>query len=200
MPLGISALRRACVALLCTLAAASINNKLCYVHEILAMATESSRPLLLPQNRRLRHLQGIYLRNLTLTRPRGVTIDDATLNKTPEKLEALREALRDPQLHHAASSDNLNAKIRPNGMRRRSTIWAGQSPAYRQKKLEDVIENGMVDTFFSLHCAGEKEPIYISEVVEKAMVCNMSPLVRHILFRQSFFYVMICSCVRDLCG
>lgn len=192
-------MRRACVTKY-SLAAASINNKLCYVHEILAMATESSRPLLLPQNRRLRHLQGIYLRNLTLTRPRGITIDDATLNKTPEKLEALREALRDPQLHHAASSDNLKAaKIRPSG-RRRSTIWAGQSPAYRQKKLEDVIENGMVDTFFSLHCAGEEEPIYISEVIEKAMVCNISAILHHILFRQSFFHAMICLCVRDLCA
>jgi hypothetical protein len=29
----------------------------------------------------------------------------------------------------------------------------------------------MVDAFFSLHCAGEDEPIYISEVTEKAMVC-----------------------------
>lgn len=134
------------------------------------MATEGSRPLLLPQSRRLRHLQGIYLRNLTLTRPRGHTIDDATLNKTPEKLESLREALHDPQLHHSASSDNLNANIHPSARRRRSTIWAGQSPDYRQKKLENVIDSGMVDTFFSLHCKEEEEPIYISEIAERAMV------------------------------
>ncbi len=130
------------------------------------MAPESPRPLLLPQNRRLRHLQGIYLRNLTITRPRGYTIDDAALNKSPEKLEALRE----PQLHHAQSSDTLNAKIRPGKVRRRSTIWAGQSPSYRQKKLEDVIDGGMADSFFSIHCEGVSEPIYVSEVVKKAMV------------------------------
>ncbi|OBT77195.1 hypothetical protein VF21_04080 [Pseudogymnoascus sp. 05NY08] len=136
------------------------------------MATEGSRPLLAPQTRRLRHLQGIYLRNLTLARPRGHTIDDATLNKTPEKLESLRRSLHEPSLQHSASSDDLNANIRPSGRRRRSTIWAGQSPDYRQRKLEDVIDNGMVDAFFSLHCAGEDEPIYISEVTEKAMNPN----------------------------
>ena len=137
------------------------------------MATETSRPLLLPQNRKLRHLKGIWLRNLTTARPRGHTIDDATLNKTPEKLEALREAAREPWLQQSASSDNLNAGIRPRGSRRRSTVWAGATPGYRQKKLEDVIDGGMVDTFFSLHCEGEEEPIYISEVVEKAMVRNV---------------------------
>ncbi|KAG0651958.1 UV radiation resistance associated [Hyphodiscus hymeniophilus] len=125
------------------------------------MASEPSRPLLLPQNRKLRHLQGIYLRNLTLSRPRGTTIDDAALNKTPQKVEALRE----PQLHHAQSSGDL----RPPKLRRRSTVWSGASPGFRQKKLEDVIDSRMADTFFSLHCVGQEEPIYISEVVEKAM-------------------------------
>jgi hypothetical protein len=134
------------------------------------MAHESTRPLLLPHNRRIRHLQGVYLRNLTFTRPRGHTIDDATLNKSPAKLEALRE----PQLHHAQSSDALNEQIRPGKARRRSTVWAGQSPGYRQKKLEDVIDGGMADTFFSLHCEGVEEPIFISEVVKKAMVSFMS--------------------------
>lgn len=140
------------------------------------MATESSRPLLLPQNRRLRHLKGIWIRNLTTARPRGQTIDDATLNKTSEKLEALREAAREPGLQQSASSDNLNAAIRPRGIRRRSTVWAAATPSYRQKKLEDVIDHGLVDTFFSLHCDGEDEPIYISEVAEKAMVriCSAS--------------------------
>lgn len=128
------------------------------------MSSETSRPLLLPQNRRLRHLQGIYLRNLTLTRPRGQTIDDAALNKSPQKLEALRE----PQLHHSHSSGNL----RPGKVRRRSTIWAGASPDFRQKKLENVIDNRMADTFFTLHCEEQDEPIYISEVVGKAMNPN----------------------------
>lgn len=125
------------------------------------MASEPSRPLLLPQNRKLRHLQGIYLRNLTLSRPRGQTIDDAALNKTPQKLEALRE----PQLHHAQSSGDL----RPPKLRRRSTNWVGASPDLRQKKLEDVIDSRTADTFFTIHTKGQEDPIYISEVVERAM-------------------------------
>lgn len=134
------------------------------------MAEASSRPLLLPQNRRLRHLQGISLRNLAFSRPRGRTIDDAALNKTPAKLEALRESLKEPTLQHAQSSDDLTRNVRPGKLRRRSTNWAGQSPSVRQKRLEDVIEGGTADTFFSIHFKDVEDPLYISETVEKSMV------------------------------
>ncbi|CAG8952921.1 hypothetical protein HYFRA_00007635 [Hymenoscyphus fraxineus] len=129
------------------------------------MVAEQSRPLLLPQNRKVRHLQGIYIRNLTVSRPRGHTIDDAALNKTPEKLETLRE----PQLHHAASSGDLR---RPAKERRTSSNWVGASPGLRQKKLEEVIDSRMMDTFFTIHCEGQEDPVYISEVVERAMNPN----------------------------
>lgn len=144
------------------------------------------RPLLLPQNRRLRHLQGVYLRNLTFSRPRGHTIDDAALNKTPAKLEALRESLHEPNLHQALSSDDISRKLRPGKMRRRSTNWTAQSPGVRQKKLEDVIEHGTADVFFSLHSEGSEEPLYVSEVAEKAVnptfrffdLTNYGPAIR----------------------
>ena len=126
------------------------------------MAREPSRPLLLPHNRRIRHVQGIYIRNLTFSRPRGETIDDAGLNKSRGKLEALRE----PQLHHAHSSSDLR---QPQGARRTSANWAGESPAFRQKKLEDIVASRMADTFFTLHCRGQEDPIYISEVAIKVM-------------------------------
>ncbi|KAK6612286.1 UV radiation resistance protein [Botrytis cinerea] len=127
------------------------------------MSSEASRPLILPQNRKLRHLQGIYVRNLTLSRPRGKTIDDAGLNKSPQKLEALR---RESQLHHAQSSGDLRPSART---RRSSSNWVGASPSIRQKKLEDVRDSRMADSFVTLHCEGQDDPIYISEVVEKAM-------------------------------
>ncbi|KAI9648707.1 hypothetical protein NHQ30_003347 [Ciborinia camelliae] len=127
------------------------------------MSSEASRPLILPQNRKLRHLQGIYVRNLTLSRPRGKTIDDAGLNKSPQKLESLR---RESQLHHAQSSGDLRPSAKT---RRSSSNWVGASPAIRQKKLEDVRDSRMADSFFTLHCEGQDDPIYISEVVEKAM-------------------------------
>ncbi|KAK3341914.1 UV radiation resistance protein and autophagy-related subunit 14-domain-containing protein [Lasiosphaeria hispida] len=129
------------------------------------MSTESTRPLLLPQNRKLRHLRGIYLRNLTFTRPRGRTIDDAALNKSPGKLEALREP---PQLHHALSSEAL----RPAG-RRRSTNLGNASPMIRQKKIENVFDSRLADAFFSLHVEGDDdEPIYTSEIAERATNFN----------------------------
>lgn len=55
-------------------------------------------------------------------------------------------------------------------IRRRSTLpWAGASPAIRQSKLEGITANNMADTWFSLHCPGVDYPVYISEVVKKAM-------------------------------
>ncbi|KAF2005773.1 hypothetical protein P154DRAFT_530578 [Amniculicola lignicola CBS 123094] len=160
------------------------------------------RPWLLPYNRKLRHLQGVSLRNLTLTptpsRSRGKTIDDdgipSTL-KSPTKAFALKESKGFGQ---SRSSSDLqateDAARRSNGdmrepasprkpsrptmgrgqsMRRRSTLeWTGASPLARQKKLEDVAGGRMADTFFSLHVEDQEQPIYISETAEKAMNPN----------------------------
>ncbi|KAL8705682.1 MAG: hypothetical protein Q9201_001202 [Fulgogasparrea decipioides] len=156
---------------------------------------------LLPrQNRRLRHLEGITLRNLSLSQPaiqlQAKATDDESLPntfKTPTKLLALREK----KLEHSRSASDLhtppknrrlladdegkrhcgdNAEhIRPQSgkMRRRSTFnWANASPEVRQQKLEDVAGSKLADTWFSLHCEGIPEPVYVSEVVEKAMNIN----------------------------
>ncbi|KAF3009726.1 hypothetical protein E8E13_009127 [Curvularia kusanoi] len=171
------------------------------------------RPWLLPYNRKLRHLQGIAIRNLTLSpapaRARGRTIDDDALPstlKSPTKALALRES---KALAHSRSSSDLKAiehghdhdhdededgdegkdrfdngslrkpttptrPVRPaKGMRRRSTLeWANASPLTRQKKLEDITAGRMADTFFTLHMDANTEPVYISEVAEKAMNPN----------------------------
>ncbi|KAK4095710.1 hypothetical protein N658DRAFT_502422 [Parathielavia hyrcaniae] len=129
------------------------------------MSAEPTRPLLLPQNRKLRHLRGIALRNLTFSRPRGRTIDDTALNKTPAKLESLR---RSTQLHHVLSSEDL----RPPTARRRSTYLGNDSPTTRQKRFEDVFDSKLADAFFSLHIEGDNDPIYISEVEERATNFN----------------------------
>ena len=146
-----------------------------------------------PQNRRLRHLQGISLRNLTLssshTRSRGKTIDDESLPhalKTPAKLLSQREN----KLEHSRSSSDLKSPPKSDGLavlddpkndlptilnppiklRRRSTLnWTNAPPRARQMKLEDAARERMANTWFSLHCSGMDEPIYVSEVIEKAM-------------------------------
>ncbi|MCJ1462576.1 hypothetical protein MMC07_001178 [Pseudocyphellaria aurata] len=152
------------------------------------------RPWLLPSNRKLRHLRGISLRNLTLSRPpsrsRGKTTDDESLPNafiSPTKLFALRESNR---LEHSRSSNDLKSPSKPNGLskeepdpespaefrpsirnlRRRSTLnWSNALPSIRQKKLEDVTGGRMADSWFSLHCADISEPVHVSEVVDKAM-------------------------------
>lgn len=53
--------------------------------------------------------------------------------------------------------------------RRRSTLsWNDPNPRTRQIRLEDITKNRMADTFFSIHCEGIDEPVYISEIVDKA--------------------------------
>ncbi|KAJ4376015.1 hypothetical protein N0V83_001295 [Neocucurbitaria cava] len=158
------------------------------------------RPWLLPYNRKLRHLQGITIRNLTLTtspsRSRGKTIDDEAIPstlKSPTKALAQRES---KGLTHSRSSSDLkspddaarrsNGRLREpttptkptrpgggRGLGRRMTMeWSNASPLTRQKKLEDITAGRMADTFFTLHVEGQKDPVYISEVAEKAMNPN----------------------------
>ncbi|KAI8943337.1 hypothetical protein NX059_001354 [Plenodomus lindquistii] len=157
------------------------------------------RPWLLPYNRKLRHLQGITIRNLTLTpvpsRSRGKTFDDEAIPstfKSPTKALAQRETKR---LSHSRSSSDLKSSpeaARTNGslrepttptkpsrpgfgkelMRRTTMDWANASPLTRQKKLEDITAGRMADTFFTLHVDEQDEPVYVSEVAEKAMNPN----------------------------
>ncbi|KAL5380557.1 hypothetical protein PMIN04_007279 [Paraphaeosphaeria minitans] len=152
------------------------------------------RPWLLPYNRKLRHLQGITVRNLTLvptpSRPRGKTIDDDAIPstlKSPTKKLALHESRG---LNHSRSSSDLKCHgnketsqrsspekpKRPGmtrGLRRRSTLeWMAANPLTRQKKLEDITDSRMADTFFTIHMDGQEEPVYISEVAKRAMNPN----------------------------
>lgn len=118
---------------------------------------------------------------------RGKTIDDDDVPnslQSPGKIQSqaagssiqqsrsfadLKFAQSSGQFKHAV--DNRRADRQDTKrIRRRSTLpWAGASPAIRQSKLEDITANNMADTWFSLHCPGIDYPVYISEVVKKAM-------------------------------
>ncbi|EEP80096.1 conserved hypothetical protein [Uncinocarpus reesii 1704] len=154
---------------------------------------KKERPWLLSSNRRLRNLQGISVRNLLVTpppanRPRGKTIDDESIPntlQTPAKMIANKEART---LHHSRSATELNhvasstdvgmagvqdgkhhARKMPTNRRRSTLPWSGANPGVRQRRLEDIAASRMADTWFSLHCAGIEEPVYVSEVIERAM-------------------------------
>ncbi|KAI0184209.1 UV radiation resistance-associated protein [Xylaria flabelliformis] len=123
---------------------------------------------MLSQNRRLRHLHGIYLRNLSFTKPHGRASDDLDadlLSNRPQEAQLQHQH----QLLHARSSESL--RPRPN-TRRRSTTLANTTPVTRHKQLEYTIESRAADVFFSLHCNEEAGPIYISEVGQRCMNFN----------------------------
>jgi hypothetical protein len=113
------------------------------------------------------------------TRGRGKTIDDDDIPnalKSPAKIMSQNEnrsihpSRSFTDLKSRASQDNPGDK-KPDmrQSRRRSTMfWNDPNPRTRQIRLEDITKNRMADSFFSIHCEGINEPIYISEVVDKA--------------------------------
>lgn len=140
------------------------------------------------------------MRNLALTatpaKARAKTIDDEAIPstlKSPTKALALREG---KGLAHSRSSSDLKSRedavrrrsaslrepttpptpARPGfgkGLRRRTTLeWTNASPLTRQKKLEDIAAGRLADTFFTLHVEDHDEPVYVSEIAEKAMNPN----------------------------
>ena len=55
-------------------------------------------------------------------------------------------------------------------MRRKSTHnWGTTTPDIRQKKLEDVINDKLPETFVAMYPIGSNHPIYISETITKSM-------------------------------
>ncbi|KAI9043420.1 putative UV radiation resistance protein (UVRAG) [Aspergillus affinis] len=141
------------------------------------------RPWLFPSNRRLRHLQGISVRNLVVTpsnRARGKTIDDEDIPnslQSPSKILA-QDANR--HLHQSRSFTDLQStpsrreapprKEQTLRSYRRNTLlpWNDPNPRSRQIKLEDITRTRMANTWFSLHCDGHEGPVYVSEIVENA--------------------------------
>ena len=148
------------------------------------------------QNRRLRSLTGISVRNLTLSplpgRSRGQTIDDDSLPTTLQTTAKLLAKREQHKLEHSRSSDDLKSQSSADGsskstalgsqtattnvrplkerLRRRSTLnWTNASAETRQQKLEEATSERLLDTWFSLHVDGLTEPVYISEIVERSM-------------------------------
>ncbi|KAE8356699.1 UV radiation resistance protein and autophagy-related subunit 14-domain-containing protein [Aspergillus coremiiformis] len=150
-----------------------------------AAGNRRERPWLFPSNRKLRHLQGISIRNLVVnptSRSRGKTIDDEDIPnsfQSPSKILA-QDTTR--ALNHSRSFTNLKSISAPGESRiceeqapplrqpqRRNTLpWSDPNPRARQVKLEDITKSRMADTWFSVHCDKIEEPVYVSEVVKDA--------------------------------
>ncbi|KAL9570279.1 hypothetical protein ACKAV7_005582 [Fusarium commune] len=135
--------------------------------------SEPRRPRLLPQNRKLRHLRGIWLRNLSFAPTSLRTADDADL--ATSKLQVVKES---SQLHPSRSSESLRKdSVRPDALRpvqkrRTSLSLAHVNLVARQKNLETLYEEAVGDVFYSLHVDGDAEPVYISELRERATSFN----------------------------
>lgn len=132
------------------------------------MITDSQRPLLLPQNRRIRHLQAIYLRNLSLTLPQD-PIPSHTQSNTSHSSTSLAVCLsphscNNPQLPFSESSHCSSLSK----LWRQSASWLGVLASSNEREPEQMIDSNAANLFISLHCASQIEPIYISEIVKNS--------------------------------
>ncbi|KAG6002452.1 hypothetical protein E4U21_003095 [Claviceps maximensis] len=133
--------------------------------------SEPRRPRLLPQNRKLRHLNGLSLRNLSFAPASSHTLDDGATIRTPNKLNKLGKLHGTGQLRSSSSAESLRVdrlradKKRPRAQSRRSSLsLIHANPITRQKHLESLVDSSVGDVFFSLHVPDCDEPVYISEV------------------------------------
>ncbi|CRG84458.1 UV radiation resistance-associated gene protein [Talaromyces islandicus] len=154
-----------------------------------AVEARHEKQLLFSTNKKLRHLQGISIRNLLIAPPsrtRGKTIGDDDIPhslRSPDKLDTQPGSRN---LTHSRSYTDLKSSstedpVEPNkdnddraresgrGRRRSTLFWSGANSESRQIKLEDISRSRLADTWFSIHCDGINDPVYISEVVENAM-------------------------------
>lgn len=88
------------------------------------------------------------------------------------------------QLHPSRSSESLRkGSVRPDALRpvqkrRTSLSLAHANLGARQRNLEMLYEEAMGDVFYSLHVDVDAEPVYISEVRERATVGKLSIATR----------------------
>lgn len=116
------------------------------------------------QGRKLRHLNGIALRNVSekpLLRPRGKSNDDASIAgswRSPTQILTIQE---EAALTHSKSSSDLrttavaaqlNATDTAKGRRRRSMMRI-DDPLSIQRLFEEAPSARLPDTFFTLHHA-----------------------------------------------
>ncbi|CAK7266686.1 hypothetical protein SEPCBS57363_002215 [Sporothrix epigloea] len=130
-------------------------------------------PFLLPQNRKLRHLRGIYLRNLTLSQEEksDSAHSSAALTSSPISEEDSSKVLQRPP---RSTTKDLPKAINGSAKRPRSTTLSGATALARQCILEEALDSTTADAFFSLHARDPSihEPLYVSEVCERAINFN----------------------------
>ncbi|RPB25845.1 hypothetical protein L211DRAFT_821722 [Terfezia boudieri ATCC MYA-4762] len=145
------------------------------------------RPLLAPWGRKLRHLNGIALRNISEkppVRPRGKSNDDASIAGswrsstqilTIQEEAALSHSKSSSDLRASAAAAQLNATDTAKGRWRRSTLRI-DDPLSIQRLFEEAPSTRLPDTFFTLHHTSAKEdPIYISEIISQSTNPTFKP-------------------------
>lgn len=132
--------------------------------------SEPRRPRLLAQNRKLRHLKGLSLRNLCFAPVNRCTADDAALPPSPSTPRTLRS------LQSSRSTDSLrldslrpDKRLRP-PQNRKISLNLAQSPASRKKRLEALVNGSLGDVFLSLHVGRDPDPVYVSEMRQRSAV------------------------------
>ena len=150
------------------------------------------------QNRRIRHLQGVSVRNLSLSPApfrsnKSQTDDNVDYGSTSapsllehRKVKSLQQTQSYTKLPSSVENghevDGLqvleqgerinrvpNRPEIPSIRRRGTACWTGATLEARQKKLHQAVDEKLTTSWFSLHIRKLVAPVYISEVVEQSI-------------------------------
>ncbi|RDA91554.1 hypothetical protein CP533_4343 [Ophiocordyceps camponoti-saundersi (nom. inval.)] len=131
------------------------------------MSSSDRRPRLVAQNRKLRHLRGISLRNLSLDDPSSASSASASASSSSSSTASAPAPAPAPtslatSLNGGGHHDDILDPSLP--------LKAGLSPhlpsaaVARHTKLRTLVEASVAEVFFSLHVNDEAEPVYVSEL------------------------------------
>jgi len=102
----------------------------------------------------------------------AISEDDLHHSKSFSDLQSHSDGKSPVQEKHRRTNGALRNtdKTSPKLARPKATLQRqDSSPLQRQQGAQDAIHRRIGDIFFSLHCADEDEPVYISEVIERSM-------------------------------
>ncbi|PHH61453.1 hypothetical protein CDD81_361 [Ophiocordyceps australis] len=144
--------------------------------------SEPRRPRLLAQNRRLRHLKGLSLRNLVLGPETdegmaGGKLSTRTDNGSHEhdagtcSISAINNDSIPSSTASALSHGDSSGK-----QPKLRTSSLGSSSATKSRQLDALVNSSLADVFFSLHAAPaadpDPDPIYVSELIPRSANFN----------------------------
>lgn len=145
--------------------------------EVMLPIKDLGTPVLRQHVRKLRHVVGVTLRNLTLKSP-GYAKRRASLVKWQQNSRTVNELDEDwdkVTTHHQPDEENTvnnNSESPRRAMRRRTSTLSQHSTTMGveiEQTLQDLNQDQLLDSMFAIYTNSQSPPVYISEMAHRSM-------------------------------